>query len=259
MDPILAGAGLQAGGGIISSLIGAHSAKEQMQFQERMSNTSHQREVADLKKAGLNPILSAGGSGASQPSGTMFTPSNPAEGVARSFADYAQNKLAKDQLALATANNNADVAVKNKSIEEADSRIANNKADLTLKDSSNALQVMSLQSMLQDFDQKSVMNPLLKKQMERTIENLLQSTLTSASQASKIETEKQRIQGLFPLEHAQKEVDVLTANALLSKAQAEGFVYEGEKGKVIASIEKMLKIGETPAKIFSKLFKKGGK
>lgn len=66
----LIGAGADLLGGLFSSGQSARQAQRQMDFQERMSSTAHQREVADLRAAGLNPILSVN-AGASSPGGAM--------------------------------------------------------------------------------------------------------------------------------------------------------------------------------------------
>lgn len=52
-------------------------AQKVRDWETTMSNTAYQRQVADMQKAGINPILSAGGQGASTPTASPAT-STPA-------------------------------------------------------------------------------------------------------------------------------------------------------------------------------------
>lgn len=86
----LVGGGLQAG-------MSWAQMKAQMNFQERMFKNRHTYAVEDLRRAGLNPILSAQYGAGSSPPGASATFQNPAAGAVSAAA---QARLVNQQAQL---------------------------------------------------------------------------------------------------------------------------------------------------------------
>lgn len=234
MWPAIIAGGASLLGGYLTRQAGADAAQKQMDFQRDMSGTAHQREVADLRAAGLNPILSAtGGMGASTPPGATYQPQDyvtPAVGSAlqahktTSEVDNLVELLDKIKQEVENLKSEQDLTEEKtateKLIQETErARPGQLRADTALKDTQNVLN-------------KEIINVQLATEALLKSQNLTEKERTKAEAA---------LAGLRNIQRTLTHWESKIAESTAKGAALEGQIDETRYGEIMRYIDRAVK------------------
>lgn len=224
------------GNSLLNSVTGAHMtnaqveatnmeqnfAREQMAFQKEMSDTAFQRQVQDMKNAGVNPALAmnSGSSGASTPSGASAS----AQAVGSPDPVGLIGQLASISLLESQRKNiDADTEKKLQDIKESQERIENLRANTETLAKKLVEMDANIRNSNLDADAKEITNSFLsaEKEVELDIKNMSKTQIEKQNaeidaKIRKLDEEKKAV--LQSIEESKKRMVVLGSQASLNSA-----------------------------------------